>query len=167
MHAFDRINRYRADSLFCEMSSDMNIPPEDGFFDCAAWQAMLDREATAVTAMAISGCIGLLRRDDFTKRSGSLLVWSGLSVDGGGNQDKARLTAELREYRGAADTDLALLLVADAKTLQRLQAEGLVALSTLVRQGKLDPYMLKTMHQLEQAGLADFIEELGLTFPTH
>jgi len=37
----------------------------------------------------------------------------------------------------------------------------------LVRQGKLDPYMLKTMGQLEAAGLADFVEDLGLTFPKH
>lgn len=166
MYAFGRINSYRADSLFCETPSDMSIPPEDGFFDCAAWQAMLNREA-AVAAVTMGGCVGLLRRDDFTRRSGTLLVWSGVSANGGGKPDKARLTAEIREYRGATDADLAMLLVADAETLQLLQVEGLTALPTLVRRGKVDPYMLKTMHELEQAGLTDFIENLGLAFPKH
>lgn len=166
MHALDRINSYRADSLFCETPSDMSIPPEDDFFDCAAWQAMLDREA-AGAAVAISGCIGLLRRDDFTRRSGTLLVWTGLAGKGDGKPPRARLTAEIRAYRGTPDADVFLLLVAAAETLQRLQEEGLPALPALVRRGKLDPYMLKTMDELEEAGLADLIEDLGLTFPKH
>jgi hypothetical protein len=37
----------------------------------------------------------------------------------------------------------------------------------LVRRGKLQPYMLKTMNELEVAGLADFVEDLGLIFPKH
>lgn len=144
----------------------MSNPSEAGFFDCAAWQAMLDREA-ADAACTISGCIGLLRRDDFTRRSGTLLVWSGLSGKGDGKPPRTRLTAEIREYRGTPGADVVLLLVADAETLQRLQEEGLPALPTLVRRGKLDPYMLKTMDELEEAGLADLIEDLGLTFPKH
>jgi hypothetical protein len=37
----------------------------------------------------------------------------------------------------------------------------------LIRQGRLHPYMLKTMDELEAAGLAEFVEDLGLVFPKH
>jgi hypothetical protein len=37
----------------------------------------------------------------------------------------------------------------------------------LVRQGRLHPYMLKTMDELEAAGLVEFVEDLGLVFPKH
>ena len=44
---------------------------QDGFLDCAGWQSMLDREGMPVS----SASIGLLRRDDFTARCGTLLLW--------------------------------------------------------------------------------------------
>jgi len=121
---------------------------DDPFLDCAGWQAMLTREPDPPP----DGCIGVLRRADFVARRGTLLVWRDRGV-------------ELREFTG--DSEVAVLLVADAEALAALRERGLAAVPALVRQGKLHPYMLKTMAQLEDAGMMDFVEDLGLVFPKH
>lgn len=115
---------------------------------------MLEREGLP----ASDASIGLLRRDDFASRRGTLLLWRN-------NRDGCR--AELSEYNGAAAEDTAVLLVADAEALAALREGGLAPLPALVRQGRLHPYMLKTMGELEAAGLAEFVEDLGLVFPKH
>lgn len=127
---------------------------DDSFLDCTRWQAMLDREGIPAT----DAHIGVLRKDDFASRRGKLLVWRGT---------KQAVLVSLREYNGEQDADVAMLLVADDDALQSLLAEGLAMIPLLVRRGKLQPYMLKTMNELEVAGLADFVEDLGLIFPKH
>lgn len=127
---------------------------EDAFLDCAGWQSMLDREGMP----ASSAAIGLLRRDDYAARRGTLLLWRSES-------DGCR--AVLREYSGAAGADVAVLLVADGDALTALREGGWAPMPGLIRQGRLHPYMLKTMDELEAAGLAEFVEDLGLVFPKH
>lgn len=127
---------------------------KDGFFNRAGWQAMLDREGMPVSRAAI----GLLRREDFAARRGTLLLW---------RRDAEGSRADLREYNGAAGDDVAVLLVADAEALAALREGGWAPLPALIRQGRLHPYMLKTMDELEAAGLAGFVEDLGLVFPRH
>lgn len=126
----------------------------DAFLDCAGWQSMLDREGMP----ASSAAIGLLRRDEFVARRGTLLLWRSES-DG--------CHAVLREYSGAPGADVAVLLVADGDALATLREAGWAPLPSLIRQGRLHPYMLKTMDELEAAGLAGFVEDLGLVFPKH
>lgn len=127
---------------------------EDGFFDCAGWQAMLDREGMP----ASSASIGLLRRDDFAARRGTLLLW---------RSDDDGCRALLREYSGAAGDDVAVLLVADADALAPLREGGWAVLPGMIRRGRLSPYILKTMDELEAAGLAEFVEDLELAVPRH
>ena len=127
---------------------------ENDFLDRAGWQVMLDREQ----APDASACIGVLRRNEFVARQGTLLLWCG---NAGGMQ------AAYREYQGDAGSDVAVLLVVDDDALQALRARGLMSIPALVRAGRLHPYMLKTLDQLESAGLADFVEDMGLTFPKH
>ena len=115
---------------------------------------MLDREGIP----AADAYIGVLGKDDFASRQGKLLVWRGT---------KQAVLVSLLEYNGEQDADVAMLLVADDDALQSLLAEGLAMIPLLVRRGKLQPYMLKTMNELEVAGLADFVEDLGLIFPKH
>lgn len=126
----------------------------DSFLDCDRWQAMLDHEGIP----AADAHIGVLRKDDFASRRGKLLVWRGTAQ---------AVLVSLREYNGEPDADVAMLLVADDDALQSLLAEGLAMIPLLVRRGKLQPYMLKTMNELEAAGLGDFVEDLGLVFPKH
>jgi len=115
---------------------------------------MLDREGMP----ASSAAIGLLRREDFVARRGTLLLWHGGSEG---------CRALLREYSGAAGADVAVLLVADGDALAALRDGGWAPLPGLIRQGRLHPYMLKNMDELEEAGLAGFVEDLGLVFPKH
>lgn len=75
--------------------------------------------------------------------------------------------AFVRNYSGEPGLDVAVLLVLDAVAAQSLQTLGFASARTLVRQGNLQPYILKTMDQLEASGMDDFIEDLGLAFPKH
>lgn len=115
---------------------------------------MLDQEQ----APDASACIGVLRRKEFTARQGTLLTWRGTAHG---------MQADFRAYQGNAGSDVAVLLVADEDAVEALRAQGLAAIPSLVRMGRLHPYMLKTMDELESAGLADFVEDMGLTFPKH
>lgn len=126
----------------------------DPFLDCTSWQAMLDREDLP----ASDAHVGVLKREAFASRHGKLLVWRG-TMDG--------VRVSLREYSGEPGADVAVLLVADDEAVQALLAEGLPKLPLLVRRGKLHPYMLMAMEQLEDNGLADLVEDLGLAFPKH
>ncbi len=120
----------------------------DPFFDIAGWQAMFEGEADSPP----DGCIGIIRRADFTAHHGSLLVWRGGRT-------------VIVDYAGSSD--VAVLLVADEESMLQLRARGFAALPPLIRQGRLHPYILKTLDQLEDAGMMDFIEDLGLVFPKH
>lgn len=132
----------------------MSAPDADDFFDCARWQAILDGEAS----FAAGACVGVLRREDFAARTGSLLLWK---WQGGA------MRALTRNYAGTPDHDLAVLLVVDPAAAATLQQQGLATLRSMVRQGAVHPYILKTMDQLEAGGLEDFIEDLWLTAPHH
>ena len=127
---------------------------DDGFLDCVRWQAMLDREGMPVSSAAI----GLLRRDEFAARHGTLLLW---------RSDAEGCHADLREYSGQYGDDVAVLLVADADALVALHEGGWAVLPGLIRRGRLSPYILTTMDELEAAGLAEFVEDLELAVPRH
>ncbi|HMM54672.1 MAG TPA: hypothetical protein PKC23_06615 [Candidatus Desulfobacillus sp.] len=127
---------------------------KDAFFDGAGWQAMLSREEFPASPAAI----GLLRRQEHASRRGTLLLW---------RSDGGSLRADFREYNGTLDADIAVLLVADEDALGLVRDGGLAALPGLIRRGRLSPYILKTLRELEAAELADFIEDLELTEPKH
>lgn len=139
-------------TVLCTFLYDSRM--ENDFYDRAGWQAMLDLEQTTDA----SACIGVLRRNEFVARRGTLLLWSG-EISG--------MQAAFREYHGDAGSDVAVLLVADEDAVQTLRARGLASIPILIRTGRLHPYMLKTLDELEAVGLADFVEDMGLTYPKH
>lgn len=115
---------------------------------------MLDRESS----FAAGACVGLLRRADFTARTGTLILL------------KWQLTgmrASAHPYTGTLPQDVAVLLVLSGAASTTLQQQGLAVLRVLIRQGAAHPYILKTMRELEAGGLEDFIEDLWLTAPHH
>lgn len=132
----------------------MDMALNDGFLDCTAWRAWLEREALPNA----TAWIGVLRRDEFAAGRGKLLVW---------RTDDDGVRVAVRDYRGVVEPDVALLLVADSEALGELLAQGAVRIRPLVRRGRLQPYMLKTLDELDEVGLADFVEDLGLVFPRH
>jgi hypothetical protein len=127
---------------------------DDGFLDCAGWQAMLVREGMPTSGAAI----GLLRREDFAARRGTLLLW---------RNDAEGCCADLCEYSGQCGEDVAVLLVADGAALAALREGGWAVLPGMIRRGSVHPYILKTMDELEAAGLADFVEDMELAVPRH
>lgn len=132
----------------------MTVPPEFNPFDLTAWQTMLEAddlpEATA--------WIGVLMRADFTARHGCLLLW---------RRDPAGVQVITRAYDGTGTDDVAMLLVVADEAVTQLLAGGLAQMPTLVRGATLHPYMLMTLDGLEEAGLTDFVEDMGLVFPKH
>ena len=129
---------------------------EDPFLDCTLWQTML--EQLSGFGIAAHAGIGLLRKETFTTRKGSLVIL---------RNETSGMRALIAEYSGEPGLDVALLLVVDAAAAASLQTHGLASARALVRQGSLQPYILKTMDELEAAGMDNFIEDLGLTFPKH
>ncbi len=127
---------------------------DDGFLNCTPWQAMLNREGMP----ASTASIGLLRRDEFVARRGILLLW---------RSDADGCHANLREYNGQCGDDVAVLLVTDANALADVLEGGWAALPGMIRRGRLSPFILKTMDELEAVGLAEFVEDLELAVPRH
>ncbi len=115
---------------------------------------MLTREGMP----ASNASIGLLRREEFDARRGTLLLWQNA---------EERCRAVLREFCGHYDEDIAVLLVAEPNAFIDVLDGGWAALPGMIRRGRLSPFILKTMDELEAAGLADFIEELELAEPRH
>ncbi|MBI1906691.1 MAG: hypothetical protein HYS20_10725 [Rhodocyclales bacterium] len=132
----------------------MTVTPDDAPFDHAAWQTMLD----AADLPDATAWIGVLGRVDFAARHGRLLLW---------RRDAAGVRITTRAYDGVAGDDVALLLVVADAAVTQLLASGLERIPALVRDGTLHPYMLMTLDGLEDAGLADFVEDMGLVFPKH
>jgi len=132
------------------------MPDDHRFLDCSLWQATLEQLSGA--GITPGAGIGLLRKESFAAKRGSLLVL---------RKEASGMRALIREYSGEPGVDVAVLLVVDAAAVETLQTQGMVSARALVRQGSLQPYILKTMDQLEAAGMDDLIEDLGLTFPTH
>ena len=132
----------------------MTVTPDDTPFDHAAWQSMLE----AADLPEATAWIGVLSRADFAARQGQLLVWQ---------RDAAGVQIATRAYDGVAAGDVAMLLVVADEAVAQLLANGLAQVPALVRGGLLHPYMLMTLDGLEDAGLADFVEDMGLVFPKH
>lgn len=126
----------------------------ESVLDRAAWQAMLEREDLDAAA----AFVGVLTRDDFAARAGTLLVWRG-TPDGA--------SVSVRAHRGDIGADVAMLIVADRDALQHVLAGGLALVPRLVRRGRLHLYMLYTRQNLDEAGLAELVEGFGLVFPRH
>ncbi len=131
----------------------MNVTGCDCQLDVGRWQAWLEREA-----VPSAGYVGVVGPNDFAARQGRLLAWRGAA---GG------VELSLRAFDGSPGADVAVLLVLDRDAEEVVLGTGIEAIGRLSRQGRLHVYMLQTMDELEDSGLADFVEDLGLVFPKH
>jgi hypothetical protein len=102
--------------------------------------------------------VAIVERDTFEAGSGEMLL-----ID----PDESNPGAWPRAYRGVADPALAMLLVASTLALGRLAREGPGILRELIRGAEVDAYLLATEERIEDAGLDDFVADLGLAFPRH
>lgn len=125
------------------------------FFDVRRWQACLGK-ADSLCGAGLP--VALLRSEDFARGCGTMLLLTG---------DGAAAIPMLTEYDSACHGSLGLLLVADGPAVAALLDEGWTCLPALVRRGALRAFVLRTLDELEAAGLAEFVDDLGLVFPRH
>lgn len=96
--------------------------------------------------------IGVVSHESFAAGAGPMIVFRP------GPQGMAR-----HEARWPQDSGIAVLLVAAHSAL-----EGAGSIKGLpVRGGDIQVYFLRAMDEIEDAGLAAFVEDLGLAFPRH
>lgn len=125
------------------------------FLDVGRWRtALADADSLRGAALPVA----LLRSEDFACGRGTMLLLAG---------EGASAAPLLAPYDPACHARLGLLLVADEPALAALLEAGAAVLPALVRRGGLRPFVLRPFDELDAAGLAEFVDELGLVFPRH
>ena len=124
--------------------------------DAASWQKVL--AALPDIAPGAGATVAFVASEDFASNSGSAWLW---------RPGSASRQPEVQAYSGGSAPDWGMLLVLGESALDTLRAEGDPGIAALVRRGEIRPFLLRDAATLEAAGLADFIESLGLAFPRH
>lgn len=111
------------------------------------------READREASGARSPGIGVVSRESFAAGAGPMIV--------------LRPGVPARVARWPDDEQVALLLVAAGGAPVPDEGWSLGELAAAVRGGRMQAYFLCAMDGIEDAGLAAFVEDLGLAFPRH
>lgn len=137
----------------------MPASPKNTPFDRKSWQAWLDRHSGQFAGIASGSRIGLVRAGDFATGEGPMLVWE--ASDTGMNA----ADAAFKGFEDAAGVEVLLVLDAEAEAV--LCREGLDGAPHLMSGGHMRLYVLKAREALEESGLDEFLDGLGLMFPRH
>ena len=145
--------------------------------DLPAWQAMLDSYQELFSDMLPGSRIGILPRSgtplmagkhlaglsnsEFSLPDGKMLAWE---VNGDGLGMRAGYHPCRRFEEARAD----LLLVPDDAAFEEirrsLHGDPLATIKKMIRCGNILFFVMKTKHQLQDAGYEDFLDTLGLAF---
>ncbi len=126
--------------------------------DAASWQKLLAALPDIAPGVGAGTTVAFVGSEDFAAKSGSAWLW---------RPGDASRQPERQAYSGGTAQDWGMLLVVSGTALDTLCAAGGSGMAALVRRGELRPFLLRDAATLEAAGLADFIESLGLAFPRH
>lgn len=126
--------------------------------DAASWQKVLAALPDIAPGVGAGTTVAFVRGEDFASNGGSAWLW---------RPGSASRQPESQAYTGGAAQDWGMLLVVSGSALDTLCAAGDSSIAALVRRGEIRPFLLRDAATLEAAGLADFIESLGLGFPRH
>lgn len=126
--------------------------------DAAGWRKVLAALPDITPGAGASPRVAFVASEDFASRSGSVWVW---------RPGRADPEPASEAYTGGAAGDWDILLVLGGSALEALCATGSCGIAALVRRGEVRPFLLRDAASLEAAGLADFVESLGLSFPRH
>ncbi|OGA52039.1 MAG: hypothetical protein A3G25_03265 [Betaproteobacteria bacterium RIFCSPLOWO2_12_FULL_63_13] len=155
----------------------MNPAARRMFDDLPAWQAMLDRYQELFSDMLPGSCIGILPRSgtglmpgkhlaglsnaEFRLPDGKMLAWE-ISAEGSG------MRADFRACRKFDEARADLLLVPDDAAFEEIRrnlgSDPLSTIKKMIRCGNILFFVMKTKHQLQDAGYEDFLDTLGLAF---
>ncbi len=148
---------------------------EQAFADLSVWQAVLDRHQELFDGMLPGSRIGLLPRAcssvlpgkrlaglaaaKFNLPGGKMLAWEA--------QDDG-MQARFRPCSSFADAQADLLLLPDdvalAAIYENLNGDTLLTMRRMIRTGNILFFVMKSKHELQDAGYEDFLDSLGLAF---
>jgi hypothetical protein len=134
------------------------MPPVDATASLAGWQEWLGTYAAEFEGIMPGARIGLLGRAEMDLGRGNLLVWEA-QADG--------MRADIEADSGLSASRADVLLIAEAAAPGQLRSGRPATARTLVHRGKLRLFMLNGREAIEEAGLSDFLEALGLAHPKH
>jgi hypothetical protein len=150
----------------------MAIATECVFGKLADWQAMLDRQAELFAEMVPGSSVALVPREGSGIQPGKHVA--GLMAAGGSGEmlrwevTAVGVKAALVPYRGFQQAKVDLLFVAEAEALDKLRAdignETLPLMKRMIRAGSIMFFVMRTKHELQDAGYEEFLDSLGLAF---
>ena len=145
------------------------------FSDLSGWQRLLDRHQDLFSEMTAGSSIGIVPKSITGaipgKRAAALRATGLDAADGAVLAWEAGEQGMRAVYRRCGRLDEArvdLLLVADDEALEQirdhLETEPLGVMKKLIRRGNILFFVMRTKHELQDAGYEEFLESLGLAY---
>ncbi len=150
----------------------MAIATASIFGELDEWQAMLDRHGELFADMVPGSSVALVPRESSGIQPGRHVAGLKAAV-GCGDMLRWEVTADgmraaLVPYRGFQNARVDLLFVAEADALDRLRSdigdETLPLIKRQIRAGAIMFFVMRTKHELQDAGYEEFLDSLGLAF---
>lgn len=146
----------------------------DAFHDAARWQQAFDAAAVLFTPLADGARMGLIAQGGFApagrRRAGldeAAARYAGAPMLVFGAADE-RIEVSVERFAGFDAASLDLLFAADEEARAVLAAAPapslLAAMKRQIRRGGVLFFVLRTRHELDDAGYDDFLESLGIPF---
>ncbi len=145
------------------------------FSDLPGWQRLLDRNQDLFSEMTVGSSIGIVPKSAagmLPGRRAAVLRSSGLDATDGAvlawEAGEQGMRAVYRRCRRLDEARVDLLLVADDEALEQirehLESEPLGIMKKLIRRGNILFFVMRTKHELQDAGYEEFLESLGLAY---
>jgi hypothetical protein len=127
--------------------------------DLACWQGVLTANHEAFADMQVGAQISLLPWEDAESLRGTMMVWEA---------GPSGMQAKLQAFDGYGATKTDLILVANDAALETLltgdAGNSLAAMKSLIRDGDILFYVMKTGRELRALGYEEFLDALGLAY---
>ena len=132
---------------------------ESILFDRVAWQTILETERHVFQLLQPGTAIGLLTKRVFERQDGAMMVWV---------RDSAGMIVEYHRFSGFQAVGVDILLVAEEGSLRQMTDHAgdrpLAVMKEQMCQGNILFYAIKSQSNLEDLGLDDFIDSIGIPF---
>lgn len=142
--------------------------------EVAHWRAVVDASEGLFAELGDGARMGLIARSGFAPAgrrlaglSAAAAAWSGTPMLAFAAAN-GRIEVSAETFEGFDMSRLDLLFVADEEARAELAAtpaaDALRALKRLIRRGSVMFFVLRTRHELQEAGYDDLLDSLGLAF---
>jgi hypothetical protein len=142
--------------------------------DVAGWQQAFDASEALFASLSDGARMGFIAQPGFAPLGRRRAGLDAAVVQHAGTAmlafcaAKGRIEVTVERFASFEETELDLLFVADEAARAELAAAPaptrLRAMKRLIRRGSMRFFVLRTRHELEDAGYEDFLESLGVPF---